>query len=120
MDSDLPRVREASIRSGEAEASLEELVAYLREKRSELRERWASRIGQAKRIYYNTLLDENAAAHIAFGSGFGATRSETPARGVNRSTIHLDVMIGSPKLEATGVNARGRRIPLIREGAWQI
>ena len=80
----------------------------------------SSRIGQTGRIYYNTLLDENAAAHIAFGSGFGGTRSETPARGVNRSTIHLDVMIGSPELEATGVNARGRRIPLIREGAWQI
>ena len=80
----------------------------------------SSRIGQSGRIYYNTLLDENAAAHIAFGSGFGGTRSETPARGVNRSTIHLDVMIGSPELEATGVNERGRRIPLIREGAWQI
>jgi aminopeptidase len=80
----------------------------------------SSRIGQAGRVYYNTLLDENAAAHIAFGSGFGGTRSETPARGVNRSTIHLDVMIGGPELEATGINARGRRIPLIRDGAWQI
>jgi aminopeptidase len=80
----------------------------------------SSRIGEAGRIYYNTLLDENAAAHIAFGSGFGGTRSETPARGINRSVIHLDVMIGSNELEATGFNARGRRIPLIREGAWQI
>ena len=80
----------------------------------------SSRIGQTGRIYYNTLLDENAAAHIAFGSGFGGTRSETPARGVNRSTIHLDVMIGSPQLEATGVDVRGKRIPLIREGAWKI
>ncbi len=80
----------------------------------------SSRIGQMGRIYYNTLLDENAAAHIAFGSGFGGTRSETPIRGVNRSTIHLDVMIGSPELEVTGIGARGRRIPLIREGAWQI
>jgi aminopeptidase len=80
----------------------------------------SSRIGQTGRIYYNTLLDENAAAHIAFGSGFGGTRSETPARAVNRSTIHLDVMIGGPELEATGFDARGRRIPLIREGAWQI
>jgi aminopeptidase len=80
----------------------------------------SSRIGETKRIYYNTLLDENAAAHIAFGSGFGGTRSEAPERGVNRSTIHLDVMIGSPELEATGLDARGRRIPLIREGAWQI
>jgi aminopeptidase len=80
----------------------------------------SSRIGQSGRIYNNTLLDENAAAHIAFGSGFGGTRSETPARGINRSTIHLDVMIGSPDLEATGFNARGRSIPLIRDGAWQI
>ena len=80
----------------------------------------SSRIGQTGRIYYNTLLDENAAAHIAFGSGFGGTRSETPPKGVNRSTIHLDVMIGGPELEATGLDARGRRIPLIRDGAWQI
>ncbi|HEV8180172.1 MAG TPA: aminopeptidase [Gaiellaceae bacterium] len=80
----------------------------------------SSRIGETGRIYYNTLLDENAAAHIAFGSGFGGTRSQTPPRAVNRSTIHLDVMIGSPELEATGVDARGRRIPLIREGTWQI
>jgi aminopeptidase len=80
----------------------------------------SSRIGQMGRIYYNTLLDENAAAHIAFGSGFGGTRSETPARGVNRSTIHLDVMIGGPELEVTGIGPGGRRIPLIREGAWQI
>jgi aminopeptidase len=80
----------------------------------------SSRIGQAGRIYYNTLLDENAAAHIAFGSGFGGTRSETPARGVNRSSTHLDVMIGSSKLEVTGLASRGRRIPLIRDGAWQI
>lgn len=79
-----------------------------------------SRIGQARRIYYNTLLDENAAAHIAFGSGFGGTRTESPARGVNRSTMHLDVMIGSPKLEVTGIGARGKRIPLIRDGLWQV
>jgi leucyl aminopeptidase (aminopeptidase T) len=39
---------------------------------------------------------------------------------VNRSTIHLDVMIGGPDLEATGFDARGRRIPLIRDGAWQL
>jgi aminopeptidase len=80
----------------------------------------SSRIGQTRRIYYNTLLDENAAAHIAFGSGFGGTRTETPARGVNRSATHLDVMIGSPKLEVTGIGGRGKRVPLIRDGVWQI
>jgi rsbT co-antagonist protein RsbR len=48
MASDSPRLQGASIPSTAAEASLEELVAYLREKRPELRERWASRISQAK------------------------------------------------------------------------
>ena len=80
----------------------------------------SSRIGQSGRIYYNTLLDENAAAHIAFGSGFDNARSGKPVRGVNRSAMHLDVMIGGPELEATGIDARGRRIPLLRDGLWQI
>ena len=83
-----------------------------------------SRIGQAGRIYYNTLLDENAAAHIAFGAGFEHTRADfatnSAQRGVNRSKAHLDVMIGTDDLEATGIGARGRRIPLIAGGEWQI
>jgi aminopeptidase len=84
----------------------------------------SSRIGRAKRTYYNTLLDENAAAHMAFGSGFAFTRrkkeGERGRRGVNRARAHLDVMIGTDDLEATGIAARGRRIPLIRDGSWQV
>ncbi len=84
----------------------------------------SSRIGKAGRIYYNTLLDENAAAHIAFGSGFAHTRvdheTSRAARGVNRSEAHVDVMIGTADFEATGIAARGRRVPLIAEGVWQI
>jgi aminopeptidase len=83
-----------------------------------------SRIGRAGRIYYNTLLDENAAAHMAFGTGFAHTRSnhETSraARGVNRSDAHVDVMIGTDDFEATGVAAKGRRVPLIADGTWQV
>lgn len=79
-----------------------------------------SRIGQTGRTYYETLLDENAAAHIAFGNGFGQTRSQKPARSLNNSTVHLDVMIGSPDFEVTGVNAKGKRIPVIKDGLWQI
>jgi aminopeptidase len=81
----------------------------------------SSRIGQAGRVYYNTLLDENAAAHIAFGIGFEKTRTPGKgARGVNRSQTHVDVMIGTDDFEAVGVNARGRRVPLIQDGAWQL
>jgi aminopeptidase len=79
-----------------------------------------SRIGQSGRTYFNTLLDENAATHIAFGAGFGGTRSEKPARGINNATAHLDVMIGSPDLEVTGITPTGKRIPVIADGLWQL
>ena len=83
-----------------------------------------SRIGQAGRIYYNTLLDENAAAHMAFGTGFSHTRADHETnrarRGVNRSDAHVDVMIGTDDFEATGLGAGGRRVLLIAEGEWQI
>jgi aminopeptidase len=79
-----------------------------------------SRIGQAGRTYFHTLLDENAAAHIAFGAGFGGTRTEKRAVGLNRATVHLDVMIGGPDFEATGVTAKGQRVPVIADGLWRI
>jgi len=78
-----------------------------------------SRIGQTGRTYFNTLYDENAAAHIAFGAGFGGTR-ERGAPAVNKSSVHLDVMIGSPDFEVTGIDAKGKRVPVISEGLWAI
>ncbi len=79
-----------------------------------------SRIGKSGRTYFHTLLDENAAAHIAFGSGFGGTRTGKPARALNHSDVHLDVMIGGPDLEAVGITAKGRRVPVIHDGLWCI
>jgi aminopeptidase len=79
----------------------------------------SSRIGRARRHYFSTLLDENAAAHIAFGEGFPNTR-RPGSRRVNQSALHLDVMIGTDDLEVVGRAARGRRVPLIAGGAWQI
>jgi aminopeptidase len=79
-----------------------------------------SRIGQSGRTYFHTLLDENAAAHIAFGAGFGGTRAGKRAVGLNRATVHLDVMIGGPDFEATGIAANGKRVPVIADGLWQI
>ncbi len=79
-----------------------------------------SRIGQRKRVYFNTLLDENAAAHFAFGAGFGLTRRPDARRGVNRANLHIDVMIGTDDLEVTGTAADGASVPLIAGGVWQI
>jgi aminopeptidase len=83
----------------------------------------ASRIGQTGLIYYNGLLDENAAAHLAFGSGFAKTRTVPLGRqryGVNRSKTHIDVMIGTDALEATGIRQSGKRVALVSDGTWQI
>ena len=83
----------------------------------------SSRIGQTGLIYYNGLLDENAAAHMAFGSGFAKTRTVPIGRkryGVNQAKTHLDVMIGTNDLEAVGITARGRRVTLVEGGVWQI
>jgi aminopeptidase len=82
----------------------------------------SSRIGQSGRIYYDALLDENATAHFAFGSGYAKTRTVPIGRkrhGVNRSGVHVDVMIGSDALNAYGVTQAGRRVPLVLDGAWQ-
>jgi aminopeptidase len=82
----------------------------------------SSRIGQTGRIYYNGLLDENAAAHMAFGSGFAKTRTVPIGRkryGVNRSKTHIDVMIGTDALNAWGIAQSGKRVPLVLDGAWQ-
>lgn len=78
-----------------------------------------SRIGRKRRIYYNTLLDENAAAHIAFGAGFGVTREPGRRRGINRASFHLDVMIGTDDFEVVGTLPGGKKKTLIAGGLWQ-
>jgi aminopeptidase len=75
----------------------------------------SSRVGAAGRPYFTTLLDENAAAHIAFGLGFGDCRAPG-APPPNRSVVHLDVMIGSPEMDVEAVDARGNRVTLIAGG----
>jgi aminopeptidase len=83
----------------------------------------SSRIGQTGLIYYNGLLDENAAAHMAFGSGFAKTRTVPIGQkryGVNRAKTHIDVMIGTDDLNADGLRQNGKRVALVKDGAWQI
>ena len=78
------------------------------------------RIGPLGTIFYDTLLDENAASHIAFGSGFPFAAENGEAKRVNSSGAHLDFMVGSPELEVDGVTPDGARVPVMRRGAWQI
>ncbi|MEI8105865.1 MAG: aminopeptidase [Actinomycetes bacterium] len=78
------------------------------------------RIGPLGTVFYDTLLDENAASHIALGNGFPFAVEAEDAERVNVSGIHIDFMIGSPEMVVTGVTASGERIPVLVGGDWQI
>ena len=80
-----------------------------------------SRIGQLGTVFYETLLDENAASHIALGSGFSwAVETDEDRARVNQSAAHIDFMIGSNDVDVTGVTKDGERVPVLRDGAWQL
>ena len=82
-----------------------------------------SPISRSGVLFLNTLFDENAACHFAFGEAYpcitGAedmTPEELKERGVNDSMTHVDFMIGSPDLEITGITHDGREITVFKEG----
>src|SRR5215207_2143092 len=85
-----------------------------------------SRVGRTGLTFLNTLFDENATSHIAFGQalteavegGSTMTQEEMANVGVNESTVHVDFMIGGAGVDADGVDADGKAVPIIRENAW--
>jgi len=79
-----------------------------------------SRIGALGTVFYTTLLDENAASHIAFGEAYADTVGDEDRARANESSIHVDFMIGGPDVDVTGITRAGERVPVLRRGAWQI
>lgn len=83
-----------------------------------------SMIHQKGRIFYNTLLDENAACHFAFGQSYAETlengcqrsREDLEKAGMNQSDNHVDFMIGSPSLNIDGILPDGSVIPVFVNG----
>lgn len=79
-----------------------------------------SRIGQLGTVFFDTLLDENSASHIALGAAYPDTVDDDASLSqINTSTIHIDFMIGSSAVAVTGVTSDGSRVPLLRDGHWQ-
>lgn len=86
----------------------------------------SGKVGQTGTLFLNTLFDENAASHIAFGSSYeenfegGGQLDEAQllAAGANDSVIHVDWMIGSAEMDVDGIQKDGTRIPLMRSGEW--
>ncbi len=78
------------------------------------------RIGPLDTVFYDTLLDENAATHIALGSAYDAAVGDEDRERLNRSTIHVDFMVGSHDVDVTGITRDGERVPVLRDSAWQL
>jgi aminopeptidase len=85
-----------------------------------------SPISKLNMLFYNILIDENASNHIALGAGLrGAlkngikmTEEEFKSAGGNHSTIHLDMMIGSEKMNVDGITQENEVEPVMRNGEW--
>jgi aminopeptidase len=87
-----------------------------------------SRVGQTGITFFDTLFDENATCHIAYGAGvtFGIDGVEDlepdqlRERGINVSGVHTDFMIGGPEVAVDGITSDGTAVPILREDVWQL
>jgi aminopeptidase len=79
-----------------------------------------SRVGQTDVTFFDTLYDENATCHIAYGFGIPEVFDGDPGEGMNVSSVHTDFMIGGPELNVDGVTKDGASVPILREDVWQL
>jgi aminopeptidase len=78
------------------------------------------RIGRTGTVFFNTLLDENAASHLALGNAYATAVGDEDRDRINESSIHIDFMIGSDDVAVTGITQDGTDVPVLRDGSWQI
>lgn len=79
------------------------------------------RIGPLNTVFYETLLDENAASHIALGNAYTfPLEDEADQARANKSAVHIDFMIGSNEVDVDGITREGDRVPVLRGGDWQL
>ena len=82
----------------------------------------SSEVGKLGLTFSNTLFDENATCHIAYGAGFAYCVEDEADRaaGMNLSAIHTDFMVGGPEVEVDGKEPGGAWVPILRNNEFQI
>ena len=79
-----------------------------------------SRIGQTGLTYFDTLYDENATCHVAYGGAYAEAVEGGLIPGVNESSVHTDFMIGGPEVAVDAVTRAGTVVQLLRDNIWQL
>jgi aminopeptidase len=80
----------------------------------------SSRVGKTGITFFDTLYDENATCHIAYGFGIPEVFEGDAGEGMNVSSVHTDFMIGRPELEVDGLTKDGTAVPILRDETWQL
>jgi aminopeptidase len=86
----------------------------------------ASKVREAGVIFHDTLYDENAGCHVAWGQGFpyaveggqAMTSDDLFDLGINRSSVHTDVVIGGPGVSVEGITRDGDRVRIVDDDRW--
>lgn len=86
-----------------------------------------SPISNRKTLFYNTLFDENASCHIAFGEAYPCikggrdmSKEQLKEKGLNDSITHVDFMVGSKDLSIMGTTRDGREVAIFRDGNFAL
>lgn len=87
-----------------------------------------SPIAESGILFYNTLFDENASCHLAFGQSYPTTikggndmtLEQLGEHGMNQSLQHVDFMVGTKDMDIDGIDYDGNTTPLFRNGEWVI
>lgn len=80
----------------------------------------SSPISKSGILFKNTLFDENASCHLAFGGSYDHCMQEGDdivERGANKSIVHQDWMIGSADMDVFGIKD-GKRTLIMHKGEW--
>ncbi len=84
---------------------------------------YSSPINQTGILFYNTLFDENASCHLAFGDGYPVTMKKdeksgrtNEERGLNKSIVHVDFMFGTKDVECVGYKKDGSAVQIMENG----